>query len=916
MPEEVVKEIRKADKLSNLQELKMTLNGREITAYKGEMIIEAAARAGVFIPRFCYHPRMKPVGMCRMCLVEVLGPRGPSLQPACYMAVAEGQEVITNSSNVRKAQEGILEFLLVNHPLDCPICDKGGECPLQDQTLANGPGESRFIEEKRHFLKPISLSSLVLLDRERCIQCARCIRFADEIAGEPLIDFMGRGDEIEVGIFSDDHDGLGDHSNGYAFSSYFSGNTVQICPVGALTAAPYRFKSRPWDLEQVESSCTLCALGCRMVVQSSFGTPVRHLGIDLDSLNQSWLCDKGRFSFEAVSFDNQVPNNRVSTPLVRKEGELKEVSWGEALTVAAQGLKKAIDRQGHESVAFLGGSQLTCQDGYAWAKFAKSVIRTDSCDAQLADGIAPEVVLALPRATIDEACSARAVVIMAGDLKEELPILWLRLRSAVLNKGLELIEITPVPTALSDIASVSLFHRPGEVDVFVKELFDSSFNVPGHGTGSDKGSVSNRQTDKAVELSRVAELLGDGDGVVVIVGRQSLAETHDPITRATLYLAAHLDHATFLPALRRSNVNGALEVGLAPGILPGRVGLEEGREFFTRAWGDLPDHKGKDATAVFESLSSGGMEALVLLGADPLSDFPDQHLAKKALSNASFIVAVDSFLTDSSLQADVVLPACITAERSGTFENIEGRLFSLARIPTPKGQSWTDFEIAASLASCMGKELGFHSYEQIDEEMRRVMPSWSSLELTSTADSLLDPVATPGIGSVAEQGFSEQGFSEQGFSEQGFSMVYPNKAGGADVTGNLPKTLSLGLPHPIDPMPAPDNYTLRLVVTRSLYDMGTLMRSCPSISNLVPECVLRVNPKHLERLGVSNGDTVHLRSSQGELKIKAYGDASVPQGIAALKFNLPTSRGTNLVASAIIDAHSTVTEVYLEALER
>ena len=269
--------------------ISVTIDGRSVEAHKGELIIAAAERAGIFIPRFCYHPRMKPVGMCRMCLVEVSGPRGPSLQPACYVEVSEGQEVWTDSPAAKKAQEGVIEYLLLNHPLDCPVCDKGGECPLQDQSMSHGPGESRFDEEKRHWAKPIEIGPLVLFDRERCIQCARCTRFADEVAGEPFIDFAGRGDRIEVAIFPGD-----------PFASYFAGNTVQICPVGALTAAPYRFKSRPWDLEQVETTCTTCAVGCRMVAQSSAGALVRYLGVDSEPVNQSWLCDRGRYGFEAV----------------------------------------------------------------------------------------------------------------------------------------------------------------------------------------------------------------------------------------------------------------------------------------------------------------------------------------------------------------------------------------------------------------------------------------------------------------------------------------------------------------------------------------------------------------------------------------------------------------------------------------
>ncbi|MBV8462484.1 MAG: (2Fe-2S)-binding protein, partial [Acidimicrobiales bacterium] len=369
-----------------------TLDGRPASAHKGELVIAAAERAGTFIPRFCYHPRMRPVGMCRMCLVEVSGPRGATLQPACFIEVQADMEVTTTSDKVKKAQDGVLEFLLVNHPLDCPVCDKGGECPLQDQTLAYGPGETRFVEEKRHFEKPIALSELVLLDRERCIQCSRCTRFADEVAGEAQIDFQGRGERLEVNTFFE-----------RPFSSYFSGNTVQICPVGALTATPYRFTARPWDLDQVESTCTTCAFGCRAAVQSSANRITRLLGIDADAVNQSWLCDKGRFAFEATNAPD-----RVAEPFVRKDGELVATSWHEALEAAATGLRGnrrpgAPDEGTAPHVGVLGGARLTNEGAYAWARLAKGVLGTDSVDAQLGDGLPAEVVLGLPAATIDEA---------------------------------------------------------------------------------------------------------------------------------------------------------------------------------------------------------------------------------------------------------------------------------------------------------------------------------------------------------------------------------------------------------------------------------------------------------------------------------------------------------------------------------
>ena len=279
----------------------VTINGRAITARKGELVIAAAQRHDIYIPRFCWHERMSPVGMCRMCLVDIDTGRGPMLQPSCMVTVTPDMKVDTESPAAKHAQEGVIELLLANHPLDCPVCDKGGECPLQDQAYSHGPGESRYVEEKRHFEKPIPISDLVLLDRERCILCDRCTRFADEVAGDALIHFTQRGNETQVMTFPD-----------LPFSSYFSGNTVQICPVGALTATPYRFKARPWDLAESETTCTTCSVGCRMTVQSSRDNLVRHLGVDNDSVSWGWLCDRGRFNFDAV---NSV--ERVTAPLVR-----------------------------------------------------------------------------------------------------------------------------------------------------------------------------------------------------------------------------------------------------------------------------------------------------------------------------------------------------------------------------------------------------------------------------------------------------------------------------------------------------------------------------------------------------------------------------------------------------------------------
>ncbi|MGA2208390.1 MAG: NADH-quinone oxidoreductase subunit NuoG [Acidimicrobiales bacterium] len=916
----------------------IVLDGRHVQASDGELVIEAAERAGVYIPRFCYHPRMAPVGMCRMCLVEISGPRGASLQPACFVSVAEGQEISTESPAARKAQEGVLEFLLVNHPLDCPVCDKGGECPLQDQSVSHGPGESRFDEEKRHWAKPIALGPLTLLDRERCIQCARCTRFAEEVAGEPLIDFYGRGDRIEVAVFPE-----------HPFTSYFSGNTVQICPVGALTSVPYRFKSRPWDLEQVETTCTYCAVGCRVAAQSSAGSLVRYLGVDSEPVNQSWLCDRGRYGFEA----NSSPS-RLTTPLVRRDGELVPVGWNEALRSVAERLSGVAG----STVGIIGGARLANEDAYAWSKLARSVIGTDHVDAQLGDGLPAELVAALPRATIAGTCAAKVVIVLAGDLREELPVLHLRLRSAAANDGLQIIECAPVPTALAEVAAVALRYRPGETVALARNLVSAGAGAGASGTGTAGGSgeapgVGVESLGRAHGLLAAAlESAADGSGIVVVLGRPSLAESALQVAEAAGVIAAAWPGVTFLPALRRSNVAGALDMGLAPGLLPGRVSLEDGRDWYESHWGSLPEFAGLDTAGMLEAAGNGEIGTLVLLGADPLSDFPDRRLATRALEQVPFIVAVDAIASPSTQLADVVLPAATSIERAGSTTNLEGRISRLAQKVVPPGQARPDWMIAVEIAELLGRDLGLESVDGIWEEIERLSPAHRGCTLTAllshgATDGIvvpvrattvaprivqrIDPMATPGITSVDEQGAplyagavaapddpaatDDAGTAAgpadaQGSGTAGGSAEAHGSGAGIPLRPSLMKLAAVQFDAP--PSPPPDGYAFRLVTRRSLYDHGTLVQAAPSLAPLVPSQAIRLRNKEIEQLGVHEGDDVRVRSLTGELVVPVVADDSLPAGVAVLAFAVvPVDQPS---VADLLDSASIVSQVRVETL--
>ena len=800
--------------------VEVTINGSAILAKKGELLIDAAERHGVYIPRFCYHPRMKPVGMCRMCLVEVDTGRGPGLQPSCMLNVSDGMVVDTESDVTKKAQDGILEFLLINHPLDCPICDKGGECPLQDQTMAYGPGESRFVEEKRHFEKPIPISDTVYLDRERCILCDRCTRFAKEVAGDPLIHFQARGNQTEVNTFPDE-----------PFSSYFSGNTVQICPVGALTAKPYRFKARPWDLTETPSTATTDSVGSRITVQSSRNEVLRYLGVDSDAVNWGWLSDKERFNFEAWNSDA-----RVTTPLVRgdslgsadpKGKELVAASWAMALSMTAS----ALDGASPDRVGFIGGARMTNESQYAWAKFAKGVIGTDNVDAQLGDGVSAEVVLGLPRATIADVCAPGGTILVVGaDPKETHGALFLRLRHAAEHDGATIVEVAPHATGLTPYADESIRTQPSKLADTVAALC------------ADGGS---------------AALSGP---ITVVYGPGPIGTHASVIEEALRAIAAAKPDATFLPALHRSNVMGALDMGLAPNMLPGRTATGD----IPAGWDKATSGGGMDTHAMLRRAEAGGVDVLFLLGADPLSDFPDTGLAERALNKVGTIIAVDTLLNFSSTGADIVFPAAASAtEVDGSFTNMEGRISPINRKVTPPGTARPDWMIAAEIAGQMGHDLGFIDLDEL----------WAELAASSPVHAGLD---------MAE--------------------IAAGDAEGVLVTGG-----SVSVPTSSSTPDGEIGDGLELSVTRKMYDGGTILTYCPSLQELPAGASASMHPDTAAGLSLSDGDAVTVSNELGEISLPVRVDDGVAAGTVAVEFNQ-----SDVDVSALLDASRIVTSVAVE----
>ena len=661
------------------QQVTLTIDGKEVTVPAGTLIIRAAEQVGIEIPRFCDHPLLAPVGACRQCYVEVEGQR--KLFTSCTTAVADAMVVKTqNTSDVAQdAQVANLEFLLLNHPLDCPICDRGGECPLQDQALAFGPGESRYREAKRVYPKPLPLSPLVNLDRERCVLCARCTRFCDEISGDRFIELFARGAAEQVSI-----------APGEDFRSPFSGNTVQICPVGALTSTPYRFVARPFDLTTVDTVCPHCSAGCNIKLDMRRGEVVRQLARDNYDVNDAWLCDKGRYAFAFPDAPD-----RIATPLIRDHG-LEPASFGEVLTRVAEWTAGT-------RVAILTGGRLMDEDYYALSKLARTVFRTNDLDhrrAGDAGGSAAERhAAANPMSvTYKDVERASAILLVGLDAEQEVPILHLRLRKAA-RLGARIWVLHPRRTRLHDVATHVLC-APGDEARLLAGGVDATL-------------------DEAVAALREA-----GENAIVLAGERTTAADAAKV-------AADGAGARFQYVTRRSNDRGALIAGVHPSLLPGGRTMHDVDDV-ERVWGPLMNREpGRDTMGILRACADGEVDVLFLIGVDPLRDVPDAALVLRALDTVRVKVVQSLELGSLERFADAFLPASAFLEKDGHVSTWEGRGQRLRAIRGRDGISLADWEIFASMALACGGDLGFETLDEVHEEMGRVVAARGTSETTT-----------------------------------------------------------------------------------------------------------------------------------------------------------------------------------------
>ncbi|MEV6347980.1 NADH-quinone oxidoreductase subunit G [Actinoplanes sp. NPDC051851] len=704
----------------------LTVDGIEVQAEKGELVIRVAERMGIAIPRFCDHPLLAPAGACRQCLVEVEGQRKPVA--SCTQTVAEGMVVKTQLSSpvAAKAQAGVMELLLINHPLDCPTCDKGGECPLQNQAMSTGRADSRFVEQKREYEKPIHISSQVLLDRERCVLCQRCTRFSEEIAGDKFIDLMDRSSGEQINVYRDDFfggSGTGDGQVGEGefdvpFNSYFSGNTVQICPVGALTGEQYRFRARPFDLVSSPTTCEHCSAGCAQRADHRRGKVLRRLAGDEPAVNEEWNCDKGRWGFRYTT-----ATDRITTPLVRdpRTGQLREAPWSEALVAAAEGLKAARER----GVGVLTGGRLTVEDAYAYAKFARLVLGTNDIDfrarpvratgsplgvTEEADFLAASVA-GISEVTYADVDAAPAAVIVGLEPEEECPILFLRLRKATKRGRLRVTAVSPYPTRGFEKLSASVVSC-----------------VPG-----DEARVLNTDPAVAGALRETGSLLLVGERLAEVPGGLSAAAALAERSGARL---------AWVP--RRAGDRGALDAGCLPNLLPGGRPVTDpaARAELSIAWdagsGVLPSRVGRDTDAIIAAAADGTLGGLLVAGVDP-GDLADPRLAEEALDAVPFLVSLELRESAVTRRADVVLPIAPAVEKSGTYMDWEGRLRSFATV-LRGSTAMTDGRVLEAIAALLDTTLNTGDVQAVRRELGGMPASTARPAAPEVAPA---PVAEP-----------------------------------------------------------------------------------------------------------------------------------------------------------------------------
>jgi NADH-quinone oxidoreductase subunit G len=786
-----------------------TIDGAEVTAPEGLMLVDAAKYGGVEIPVFCYEPKLgHPVGACRMCLVEIEGI--PKLQTACSTPVRDGMSVITKSPRVIEAQNSVVEFILANHPLDCPVCDKGGECPLQDISYGWGRGKSRFTEPKRHFEKPVALSPSIAIDRERCILCYRCVRFSQEVSEDYQLVLLERGADAHVGTF-----------DGTEYIAPFSGNIIELCPVGALTSRAYRFKARPWDIEQGGSVCSMCPGQCNVTYTVRDEKVMRVLQRDNNAVDDGWLCDRGRFAYQAWESEA-----RITQPLVRQGDKLLPARWDYALDVAAGALKKA----GARSAALAGGGT-TNEEGWLLRRLLIEGLGSRNIDSRRTGKLSADVARTLtePDVTlsIPDVEWADAILVLATELVDEMPILDLRVRKAVNQHGAKLAVATARPSSLDPKASITARFAPKAVDAFAQALLRSL-------NGDDLGDLPTRAGADGEEIAAIAALLSGAERPAILWGEKVLyyaggaapamtvANIVDKLGVAKTPGAGHLQ----IPV--QANGRGLREIGFLPNLGPALT--EEG--------------DGKSSDEIAAALGDD-VNALILMGVDPMVDYPNGAEWDDALAKAGTVISFATWLDGTAERhADVVFPLEVGPEKEGTLTHPDGRLQRLRQTVERADEVNAGWWAISQLAERVGLDLGVKVVHQITAQIAEGVPIYEGI--------------TP---------------EEIG----GTGVRWQERPAASNLPAPSRTTFDLADP----PAAAQPSGSLRLGTFRSLWGGGDVEHAA-TLAPLVSRTRVELSPADGERLGVNTGDSVTLNTESGEVTAIVALRDSIPTGSAFL----------------------------------
>jgi len=726
------------------KEINLIIDGREVTATEGEMLHDAAKRGDVEIPVFCYEPKLgDPVGACRMCLVEIEGI--PKLQTSCSTPVRDGMVVHTRTDQVKHAQSAVVEFLLVNHPLDCPVCDKGGECPLQDISYGWGPGRSRFTDQKRHFEKPIELSPLVAIDRERCILCYRCVRFSQEVSEDEQLQLLERGDRTFVGTFDD-----------RPYVSPFHGNITDLCPVGALTNYTYRFRARPWDIEQAGSVCTICPSQCNVSFTVRDERVKRVLARDNAEVDDGWLCDRGRYGFEMFDAEERVRGPRLRGGV--------EASWEDAIAKAAAALKHG----GAESAAIVGDA--SNEEGYLLQRIMGEALGSPHIDSRPSRGPNRDALVRLSQpeisARVRDIDDAETILVVGTDPLHSSPILDLRIRKAIRRNGAKLVVATEAPTTLDGGAVAVVRYTPGDGGPFLAELTEA---LAAAGTPSSLGdrrdeSEGSPEVDGADSAKRsegapaVADVLQAAGRVVVVWGERigrGEGAVEELLNVATALDLASKEGSGLLEVPDFTNARGLREAGCLPDAGPGL----STRDALRTSGGANAARVGMGTEEIREALESGELKTLVLFGVDPLRDFPDTTAWKNALAKADHVIVFSTFETATTAMADVVFPLETHAEKDGTVSHPDGRLQRVRPSASRPGDIRPNWGVLAELSLALGHDTGVSSQPSAFAALANEVPFYAGIsdsdiggrgirwQETPACANAPEPTEAPGIGS-------------------------------------------------------------------------------------------------------------------------------------------------------------------------